>query len=245
MSVLSPSPPLRDAAAAVRFTADGAVAGARAVLPILPGAVAFAMVYGFIAGEKGLSVLEVALSSLLIFAGAAQLLALELWSDPLPLAALIAGALIINLRHLMMGPALLPWLAPLPAGRAYGSPFLMTDETWAVSVAELRRGGRDAAFLPGAGLCLWLVFVAASVAGRLAGDVSALLDGWGLRYLTTAFFVALLGGFWRGRGDLLPWLLAGGLAVAAQAALPGSWHVLLGALAGSLAGAVIQRDGRR
>ncbi len=230
-------------ATVVRFTSAGALAGARAVLPILPGTVAFGLVYGLLAGEKGLSAVQVAFTSALVFAGAAQLLALELWRDPVPLLAVASTVLIVNLRHLMMGPALLPWLQGLPPTHAYGSLFFMADESWAVSVAELRRGGRDAAFLFGAGSCLWLVWIAAGLAGRLAGDISTAVDAGGLRYLTVAFFVALLAGLWRGRGDLLPWLLAGGVAILAHSSLPGTWHIVLGALAGSLAGAARERHG--
>ena len=147
---------------------------------------------------------------MLVFAGASQFLALELWGDPLPLAGLVLGVLVINLRHLLMGPALLPWLAKIPPGQAYSSLYFMTDEAWGVSVAELRRGGRDAAFLLGAGLGLYAVWVARRCSAGRVGDLSFLVENWGLDYLTTAFFVALLAGFWRGRGDAVPWLVAGG-----------------------------------
>jgi predicted branched-subunit amino acid permease len=229
----------------VRFTWDGARRGALAILPISPGAVAFGLVYGYLGGQKGISALEIGLTSGLVFAGAAQLVALELWVEPLPLAALITSVLVINLRHLLMGPVLLPWLAPLPPWQAYGSLYLLVDESWGVSVVEQQRGGRDAAFLAGAGGMIWLCFVGSSVLGRLAGDVSALLEGWGLDFLTTAFFVALLAGFWRGRADLLPWLTAAAIAVAVKQALPGTWHIVAGALAGSLVGAWRQPHGRR
>ena len=125
--------------------------GARAILPIAPGALAFGLIYGFLAGERGLSALEIGLTSMLVFAGASQFLALELWGDPLPIVGLVLGVMVINLRHLLMGPALLPWLAHLPPAKAYASLFFMTDESWGVSVAEERRGGRDAAYLLGAG----------------------------------------------------------------------------------------------
>lgn len=226
----------------IRFTAAGAVRGARAVLAIVPGAIAFGLVYGFVAGEKGLSALEIGLMSALVFAGASQFLALELWGDPLPFTSLVLGVFIINLRHLLMGPALLPWLAHLRPVQAYGSLYFMTDETWGVSVAELRRGGRDAAFLLGGGLTLYAFWVSSTILGRLAGDMSALIEDYGLAYLTTAFFVALLAAFWRGRGDALPWLVAAGIAVAAKAWLPGTWYIVLGALVGSLLGA--WRDAR-
>ena len=118
----------------------------------------------------------------------------------------------------------------------------MTDKSWGVSVAEQRRGGRDAAFLIGAGGSLYACWVTSSVLGRAAGDLSYLVENWGLDFLTTAFFVALLAGFWRGRGDALPWLVAGGVAVAAKWWLPGTWYIVLGALSGSLVGA--WRDAR-
>lgn len=226
----------------VSFTLAGAARGARAMLPIVPGAIAFGLVYGFVAGEKGLSALEIALTSMIVFAGASQFLALELWQEPLPIAGLVVGVLIINLRHLLMGPALLPWLARLRPAQAYASLYVMTDESWGASVAELRRGGRDAAFLLGAGLTLYGFWVASTVLGRAAGDLSGLIERWGLDYLTTAFFVALLAGFWRSRGDALPWAVAGGVAIAAKAFLPGTWYIVLGAVTGSLLGA--WRDAR-
>jgi 4-azaleucine resistance transporter AzlC len=227
----------------IRFTLDGARRGALAMLPILPGAVAFGVLWGFLAGEKGLGTLEAVAMSALVFAGAAQFLALELWTEPLPVAAIVTAVLIVNLRHLLMGPVLQPWLRGLPPGRAVLSLTVMTDESWSASVVELRRGGRDAAFLPGAGLLLWAVWVAATLTGRALGDVGPLIRDWGLDYLTTAFFVALLAGLWRGRRDLGTWLVAGVVAVAAQAGLGDGWHILAGALAGSLAGAVV--EGRR
>ncbi len=229
----------------ISFTVAGALRGARGMLAILPGVMAFALVYGFLAGQKGMTALEIGLSSALVFAGASQFLALELWGDPLPFLSLVAGVFIINLRHALMGPALLPWLAPLSPLRAYGSLYFMVDESWGLSVADLRAGGRDAAFLLGSGLALWLVWVSCSILGRLAGDVSYLVEDWGLDYLTTAFFVALLAAFWRGRHDLLPWTIAAAVAVSTRMLLPGTWYIVLGALAGSLAGAWVTVRGRR
>jgi predicted branched-subunit amino acid permease len=221
-----------------RFTRAGALRGARAMLPLLPSAVAFGLLYGFLATERGMTRLEVTLSSALVCAGSAQFLAMELWAWPLPVPALAAAVLVVNLRHVLMGPVLLPWLRHLPPARTYASLFVMTDQSWGASVAELRRGGRDAAFLAGAGGVLWAAWVAASLAGTLAGDVSGFVERWGLGFLTVAFYVALLAGFWRGRGDLMPWLVAAGVALVARELVPGAWYVLAGALAGSAAGAL-------
>ena len=66
---------------------------------------------------------------------------------------------------------------------------------------------------------------------------------FGLDFLTTAFFVALAAGFWRGRGDLVPWTVAGAVAALAERALSPTWSIVFGAVAGSLMGAL--RDARR
>ena len=41
--------------------------------------------------------------SLLVFAGASQLISLDLWGAPLPVFSLIATTFIVNLRHVLMG----------------------------------------------------------------------------------------------------------------------------------------------
>lgn len=231
--------------AGIIVTPDGLRRGARAVLPLLPGVAAFGLIYGYLAHDKGLSALEIGLTSALVFAGASQFLALQLWAEPLPWAALVVGVFVVNLRHLLMGPVLLPWLERMPRPLGLLAVGVMTDESWGVAVRDRRGGGRDAAFLPGAGMALWLTWVPSSVAGTLAGDVSWLVRDWGLAYLTTAFFVALLAGLWRGRGDLLPWAVAAAVALLVKAVLPGTWYVLAGALAGSLLGAFLAlRAGR-
>ena len=222
----------------IRFTRAGLAAGALSALPIAVGAFMFGIVYGFVAGQHGVSVLDTVLLSLMVFAGAAQLIAVELWAQPAPLGLLVASTLVVNLRHLLMGTTLLPWFGRTSRRAAYGSVFFMTDESWGLSIAEMRRGGRDAAFLLGAGLCLYLVWAVSSALGRIFGALLPPLDRFGFDFLTSAFFVALLAGLWRGRRDLLPWLLSAAVALLVWKLVPGPWYILAGALAGSLLGAL-------
>ncbi len=222
----------------VVFTSNGALRGARAILPIVPGAAAFGALYGFLAGQAGMSLLEVALMSGVIFAGASQIIVLELWDQPLPIVTLLFAVLVVNLRHTLMGAAMLPWFREVSPVRAYGSLYFMTDESWGVSVNEMRHGGQDAAFLLGAGLMLYVTWISCTILGRLGGDLSFLIEDFGLEFLTTAFFVVLLAGFWRSRADLVPWIAAGAVALVVYDLLGGTWHILCGALAGSIVGAL-------
>jgi 4-azaleucine resistance transporter AzlC len=174
----------------------------------------------------------------LVFAGTAQFIALGMWGTPVPAVTIILTTLIVNARHLLMGAALRPWFSSLSARKTYGSMLLLTDESWALSMRELVGGSNDAAFLPGSGLALWLAWVAGTVVGHLAGAAIRNPAAWGLDFAFVAAFVALLTGMWKGRQDVLPWASAAVVALAAAHWLPGTWYIVLGALAGSAVGAV-------
>jgi 4-azaleucine resistance transporter AzlC len=227
----------------IRFTRDGFVRGYVKTLPIAVGVAVFGLAYGLLAGQHGLSLLETGLMSTLVFAGSSQMLALQLWDDPLPVAGIVLAAAIINLRYVMMTAALKPWLGPLRPVLSYGSVFFTADENWAVSIAEMRAGGRDAGFFIGSGLALWSFWVVSGLAGRAFGGALPAPERWGLDFIGTAVFTALAGRMWRGRRDLVPWLAAGVAAILGAYSLPGAWYLLIGGLTGSLIGA--WRDTRK
>src|SRR3546814_4352109 len=58
--------------------------------------------------------------STLVFAGAAQFAALDLWGTQIPLFTLMVAVFAINARHLLMGATLYPWLRKLPPAKRYG-----------------------------------------------------------------------------------------------------------------------------
>lgn len=211
-------------------------------LPVAASAVAFGLVFGLLAGQKGLSLAETVLMSGLVFAGSAQMLALQLWTDPPAVAALALAALIINLRYVMLTAALAPALAPVGPARAFATIFLTADENWALAIAEQRQGRLDPGFYLGTGLMMYAAWVSASAVGRMAGTVITDPSRYALDFVGTAVFVALATGLFRGRRDLLPWLVAGIVAWIGARVVPGNWYLIAGGLAGSLVGA--WRDGR-
>lgn len=226
----------------VRFDVQGALDGAKRSIPIAVSVFAYGLVFGVLARQAGLSLLEALLMSGLVFAGASQFVALGLWAVSLPVGAIILTTLIVNLRHLLMGASISPWFSRLPFARAYGTLFFLSDESWALLMGEFARGKRNAAFLLGSGVALYVAWVSAAIVGRTLGGVIQDPAQWGLDFAITAVFIALLVGLWRGKQDILPWIVAAIVATAAAHWLPGKWYILLGALAGSLIGVVRHAD---
>lgn len=219
----------------VTFTLGGVRDGYLACVPVAAGVAGYGVGFGLLAKQAGLSVAEATLMSATVLAGAAQLVAVEVWRDPVPAAAVVGTTLVVNLRYLLMGATLRPWFATLSPSRAYGSAFFMADENWALTVADLRSGSGRGAFLLGSGLAIWSFWVAATVLGATAGGAVADPARFGLDFVLAAVFATIAVDLWDGRGDLGPWAAAAVVAVAAAAALPGYWYVILGGLAAVVA----------
>jgi branched chain amino acid efflux pump len=145
---------------------------------------------------------------------------------------------VVGLRHVLMGAALGPVFSKLPRLKAYGSVFFMADENWALTMGEFSKGRRDAAFLLGGGLLMFVAWSGSTLVGGVFGGAVEDPARWGLDFAFTAVFLALICGMWEGRSQILPWATAAVVAVAAHQWLPGEWYILLGGLAGSLAGVV-------
>ncbi len=227
---------------AVTFDLKGALDGARAMLPIAFGVCTYGLVFGVLAQQVGLSVLEVLLMSSLVFAGSSQLVVLGLWSMPLPFWAIVLTTLSVNLRNLLMGVAVSPWFSQLSFLKKYTTLFFLTDENWALTMGAFAQGKRNAAFLLGSGLVLFVAWVGSTVIGRTLGNVVHDPARWGLDFAFTAVFLTLLVGLWKGKSDLLPWIVAAVVAVAAAHWLPGKWYILLGGLVGSIVGVMRHAD---
>jgi 4-azaleucine resistance transporter AzlC len=224
------------------FTAAGLAEGVRRSAALLPGCVAMAMAIGTLSAQKGLSLIETVLMSGVLFAGASQLVALEIWSPRFSLAALVTVALIaatVNLRYLLMTASMRPWLDGLPAWKVYPALLFTVDANWLVATRYHGDGGRDPSIFLGSGLILWVCWVAGAVPGHLLGSMIADPTRFGLDLALPAFFAAMLVPLWKGPRWAITWAVAGAVGLAVSLLVAGWWFIIAGALAGSFAGGFV------
>jgi predicted branched-subunit amino acid permease len=209
----------------------------------LPGLASFPFGIGFgvAAAQKGLSAFEVALMSVTVFAGTSQMVALDLWTHPLPLLALAASVLVANLRYFVMGAALQPHLPRLPWYVQPAIWHVTVDQNWAVNIAEYRRGRGDLGKFLGGGSVMVLIWSASTLLGHLAA-AGVLSDPTaarrlGLDFVGIAVFVVVATILFRGKRDFGPWGVAIGAAFATKWLVAGNWYIVIGGLAGGLFGA--------
>lgn len=221
----------------------GMAEGARMAVPMLPGVLVFAAAVGAASAEKGLTLGQAVLMSASVYAGASQLLALQLWPQhftPAAILAMVVVTMAVNLRFVLMGAALQPWLARAPKGPAWLGLALLTDANFLIGSRHQSDGGNDAGVFLGAGLFLWVIWTLATVPGHLVGHMMTDPRRFAIDMVMPLVFTAMAVGIFRLRRDRLAWPVAAAVALATAQVLDGYWFIVTGALAGSVTAGVMR-----
>jgi 4-azaleucine resistance transporter AzlC len=209
--------------------------GLRDVSPLIPGIVPFGMVAGIAAVDAGLGLGGAVALSVVVFAGASQLAALDLIGSDAPVAVVVLTAVVINLRMLMYSASIAPYFRRLSTATRAGLAYLLTDQAYALSIVAYRSEDRldRAAYYVGVALTLWLVWQLSTVAGYLLG--TGIPPAWGLDFAVPLVFLAVLVPAVEDSASAVAAVVGGALAVIG-AGLPLNLGLLVGAGAGILGG---------
>lgn len=110
--------------------------GFRDGVPFIIVIVPFALIFGVIAVETGLTAGQTMGFSVIVIAGAAQFAALQLMSENAPFLVTVATALAVNLRMAMYSASLAPHVGAAPLWQRLVMAYLNVDQTYAMSVAR-------------------------------------------------------------------------------------------------------------
>jgi len=110
--------------------------GLRDGAPFVVVAAPFATLFGVVATEAGLNIVQTMGMSALVIAGAAQFTAVQLMTENAPVFLVIAAALAVNLRMAMYSAALAPHLGAAPFWQRALIAYVNFDQTYAASVLK-------------------------------------------------------------------------------------------------------------
>jgi len=227
------------------LTRKGMLLGARLVAPMLPGMMVFAAAYGAAASAKGLDLVEAVAMSVFVYAGMAQMVALEAWPEVWSWSVVLSLgllAMVVNSRMILQGASLHPWLRHHPHSVNAAHLALLTDANWLIGSRYHAEGGRDVGVLVGAGLAMLVGWTICTVPGHLAGALVTDPKRFGLDLVMPIFFAAMLVPLWRGRRAAVPWAVAGLVGLVASKLLPGHLFIMVGALSGMVCAALMREE---
>jgi 4-azaleucine resistance transporter AzlC len=212
------------------------------IAPILIAYIPISMLWGTLAASKGLSPLESLLMSALVYGGASQFVAVEMWRDPLPIILMVVTVFVVNLRHALMSASISRHLGGIPSRWHPVMMYFLTDEAWAIAERKALTRPLTLAYYLGVAAPLWpmwfgFTFVGAWLGSKL-GDPAVI----GLDFAFAAMFISILAGFWKGprTGGVI--IVSAAVAIAAKAYLPGAWYIVSGGLAGALVAAIFHSE---
>jgi predicted branched-subunit amino acid permease len=206
------------------------------MLPACIGLVPFGLVCGVGAAAAGADLLAALGMSTIIFSGAAQILAAQLYAADAPFAVIVLTCFVLGLRFLMYSAAMAPHVKPLSAGWQRLLAFLLTDQAFAAAIRRFNatHDPRDgASYFLGTGVALWATWQATNVAGFLAGNL--IPAAWSLDFAVPLCFIALTAPLMRSAPNIVAALVAG-VAVLALAGLPMRLNLIVAGVAGIVAG---------
>lgn len=195
------------------------------------GIVPFGLIAGAAAVAAGLTLPDAVGLSVVVFAGASQLAAVDLLATDTPLAVVVLTAVVINLRMSMYSASIAPYFESFRRRWEAACAYLLTDISYALAVAEFRSDGPTDRrwYYLGVAVPMWLVWQVATAAGAVLG--ARIPDRWGVSFAVPLVFLALLLPELSDRPRAVAALVGGSIAVVGA-----GWPLNLGLLGGALAG---------
>lgn len=170
-------------------------AGVNDMATVAPGIAAWGLMTGVAMVKSGMSLVEVLLMAILVFAGSSQLAALPLIVAGAPMWVILATAFCVNLRFMVFSAHLRPYVMHQSLWKRMFNGYLMADLNYVLFTKRFPHPGTDPAVIEAQeaywiGSCAtgWASWVGASLLGiALANSIPL---SWGLGF---AGILALLG----------------------------------------------------
>lgn len=216
---------------------EGLRRGFVASLALVPSVFVYGSVFGGLAVQAGLWPLEIWTMSLLVFAGAAQFVAVPMIAASASPLAVILTTYVVNMRHYLMAATLGPAFRSFPRRWLALVAHLINDESFAIAVTRSRPP--DPWIYLGSAAAIVAAFLGGVGAGTLLGGLVRDPERYGLDFAFPAVFLAIVAAQVRRPADWLVAVGSGALALVIAAVLPGNWHIIVAGLVVSAAGALL------
>lgn len=209
-------------------------------MPIGISVAIYGFVYGVLGSKAGLSAVEVAAMSLIVFAGASQIAAVQmiaLGSNPF---SIIITVLIINLRHLLLSASISPYLKEVSTKMKMVNSFFMTDESYAVTYNHFQKNKASSEYFLGSGLNIYLLWGLSGVLGCIFGGVLPNQINFIFDFAFIAAFIGILVPMIKSFPEVFTVIASGIISVIGYKYIPGKWYIILAGIGASFIGLVTE-----
>jgi predicted branched-subunit amino acid permease len=211
-------------------------------LGIIVSVAGFGFVFGLAARTSGhYSVVEAMAMSLIAFAGAAQFAAVGYIATGVAWPAIVVLTALLNTRHVLYSAALAPWFRGRSFAERAVAAHILTDESFALSIAHFRRLGRfdPVGYWFPAIVTTLIPWNVATFAGVTIGDAIVEPERLGIDVIFPAAMIGLAVGLVTGRRELVAAVVGAAAAVGVSLAISPTIGVIAGGLVGPAIGLLV------
>lgn len=214
--------------------------GVMVSIPMVLAALPFGALFGALAVKNGLSIFETLLSSAIIFAGASQMVGIELFGTDVAPWLIVLSIFAVNFRHILYSAVTGRYMTQMTFAERYTSFFFLIDPQFAMMEEKHDRGEEISfAWMMGAGLCFWIPWQLSTLVGAVFGNLIGNPEAVGIDFLLPIYFLSIVMGFRKRNNWAVIVITSGAAAMVAYHYIGTPWHVTIGAIAGILVAAII------
>jgi len=218
------------------------LAGVRDTSPILLGVIPFGLICGAYCVSTGMPEWAAINFSLMIFAGASQLVANQLMAENASFVVIVMTGLVINMRMLMYSASLGQHFKGVHPLKKAVFAYMLTDQAYAMSIDRYGKSDGDhiskPAYYFGSSVLLWFCFNTTTAIGAYIG--AFIPPEWDLGFAIPSTFTAIVIPAVKDRPAGLAAVSAALVALAASG-LPYNLGLMVGAITGIVVGCVAKR----
>lgn len=223
---------------------DGTTAGAQLIIAYIP----FALALGAALATTGLPALLSWSSSPLFFAGASQLVAVQLLDAGAGAAVIVLAVFVVNARHVLYSASMEPHMRSWPASLRMSGGFFLADPVYALAITRFETShphesrNERIAYYFGVSLSSWFGWMFITGAGIALGGI--LPESLPLHLAVPLTFLLLLLPLMKNKAGYVA-AAFGGIVALATSGLPLGMNILAGAVGGIVAGGLVaeRKDG--
>ncbi|MCT4656807.1 MAG: AzlC family ABC transporter permease [Cohaesibacter sp.] len=221
------------------------LAGAKRCIPICIAAGPFGALFGALAVDNGMSVFETVLMSMTIFAGASQMVGVELFGQSIPPWVVVLSIFAVNFRHILYSASLGQYVGRWSTLQQIVGFFFLIDPQYAEAERRVEQGNQvQFVWYMGLAIPTYIFWAIVTYIGALFGNLLQDSHTYGIDFLLPIYFLGLVMGF-RKRSFWLPVVATSAIAsVIAWHTVGSPWHVSVGAVAGILLAAFFSPQAR-
>ena len=210
-------------------------------LPVMLGYLPIGFAYGVLAQKADLSIFNTLLMSVAVFAGSAQLIAVELFALGMAPISIVLTTFVVNLRHLLMSASLFPHVQRWEKTEKAVFAFELTDETFALHSlrATQQKFTKNETFI--INIFTHSTWILGTGLGVLLGGQIIETELFALDYALPAMFIALLVMQLKTKPQVIVAVLAGFLSLGLYLLGLNRWYVIIAAVIGASIGVWIER----